>query len=470
MLAALGVQLAARPGAGDAAMEDAAGRGARLVFDDPEPWHEPVDGATLLDAVAAFVAQRVALPPHAADVCALWLAHTYVFDVWPVTPYLLLSSPARACGKSTLLGVLAALARRSLAAMDCSPAALYRVVERFKPTVFLDEADSWLTTKREDGIVNLLNAGARVGGQAIRCVGESTAYDVAAFDVFCPKLLSGIAVPLPDATRSRCVVLRMERADAAQLAALLPFSEHDRPSAAPLAAQLVRWTTDTRDAGALAARPALPAGIVGRDADLWIPLVTLADAAGARWPAAARAAALAFMQAGARDEPRDVGELALRDVCAYCAANPAADGELVPSAELVQSLNGDPLKPWPTLGRQGLTAKKLADYLRRFGVHAEQRRIDGANVRGYPRAALHAAGERYGYSPSDALASAEDQPAPPYHVGHAGQPGQVGPSHGGRVPLVPVVPRVPYERDAQTVIPRPAARPEVLARFHSSAG
>ena len=453
-LRALAGQLASRPRDGS---EDG-GERERFTLATPEPWPDSVDGATVLDDVATFIAAHVVLPPHAADVCALWVAHAYVFDVWPVTPYLLVVSPTRACGKTTLVDVLAALAPRALSASDTTPAALFRLTEKWHPTLFLDEVDAWLTAKREDGLINLLNAGARAGGRAVRCVGEGASLDVAGFDVFCPKLLAGIVAPLPDATRSRTIALRLERATPAQLAALRPFSAHDAPTATPLSSRLARWTADARDAGSGLPRrvTALPDGISGRDADLWTPLVALADAAGGRWPAAARAAAVAFVGAAARDEVRDLAEAALRDAREYCGAHPAPLGTLVPSAGLLEWMKADELRPWATLGRDGLTAKRLGDYLRRFGVHATQGREDGEKIRGYSRAAILDAAARY--SPDALEHSAVDE-----NVGHAGQPGQAGQADAAAAPIdsapvphvsrVPHVPHVPFRGTEENVLP-----------------
>ncbi|GJG87436.1 hypothetical protein tb265_26170 [Gemmatimonadetes bacterium T265] len=457
---ALGAQLAERPrGAAPDAAGARPGAGSPITFDDPDPWPDAVDGAALLEDVAAFVAARVALPAGAADVCALWLAATYCPDVWAVASYLLVLSAARGCGKTTLLDVLHALARRAFSAADASPAALFRLIEKAHPTLFLDEIDAWLTAKREDGLVNLLNAGARQGGKAMRCAGEGAALDVAGFDVFGPKLLAGIAPQLPDATRSRCLALRLERADAAELDRLVPFSTRHRPQAAPLAARLGRWTADARDGapgatatGApLAEWPPMPPGLAGRDGEPWVPLFAVADAAGGRWPAAARAA-VGLLAGGGVGEVRDLDELLLAHVGDYLARYPGADGPadaggVVRLEPLREWLRADDWRPWATTpGRDGLTVHKLGRVLRdRWRVPTGQRRAergaDAEKVRGCDRAALAAVVARY--------------VAPPL-----GEAGQAGPSGSSRASGTVAPASAASEGDAGApVVPLVPARP-----------
>lgn len=446
-LCSIGMHLAARPrdGSGDDA---SAPKGFTLA--DPEPWPEPVDGAELLGEVAAFLSARVVLPPRAADVLALWLAHSYVFGVWPVTPYLRAISPIRACGKTLVLDIAGALAPRALNASDATPAAIFRVIEKWKPVLILDEIDSWLTGDRESGTVNLLNAGSRAGGRALRCTGEGASLDVTGFGVFCPKILAGITAAIPGATASRCIVLRLERATPEQLAELIPFSALDATTAAPLASRLARWTADALESGSLAQRVALPAGISGRDADLWAPLVSVADAAGSRWPEAARSAAIAFTGAAALDEPRDLAENALRDALDYCHAHPAVPGALVPSAALRDWLTADPLRPWQTLKRDGLSEKQLAAYLKRFGVNATRRRDGGEKVRGYPRAELLAAAARYC---PDLEIKHSSPPGEVAHVAHVAQIAGAEPLAGlAGGPHVPLVPHGPHTRGGENVL------------------
>src|SRR5262249_37718081 len=61
-------------------------QGKRVTLADVEPWPEPVNGADVLDAVAQRVGLYVVMPAGAADVCALWCAHTHCFKSFMHSP------------------------------------------------------------------------------------------------------------------------------------------------------------------------------------------------------------------------------------------------------------------------------------------------------------------------------------------------------------------------------------------------
>jgi hypothetical protein len=91
----------------------------------------------------------VVLPPGGAEAVTLWGLHTHALPAADVSPILAVTSPTKRCGKSTLLSLLAALVRRALAASNISPAAVFRAVQAYTPTLRADEADSFLASNEE---------------------------------------------------------------------------------------------------------------------------------------------------------------------------------------------------------------------------------------------------------------------------------------------------------------------------------
>ena len=73
----------------------------------PEPWPDPVEGHALLDEIKSLLTRYVVLPNWAAETISLWIVHTYAFELRDVCTYLGIESPARRCGKNTLLTFLA---------------------------------------------------------------------------------------------------------------------------------------------------------------------------------------------------------------------------------------------------------------------------------------------------------------------------------------------------------------------------
>jgi len=78
-----------------------------------EPWGEPVDSATLLDAIEAMFRRYIVLPEGAAQALALWVLHAWTFDAGDISPFLVLISPTKRCGKTNTLIVLLYLTPRS---------------------------------------------------------------------------------------------------------------------------------------------------------------------------------------------------------------------------------------------------------------------------------------------------------------------------------------------------------------------
>ncbi len=56
------------------------------LFSDPDPWPDPVDGAAILDALAASFTRYVVLPDGAAEALALWVVFAHAHDAAYVSP------------------------------------------------------------------------------------------------------------------------------------------------------------------------------------------------------------------------------------------------------------------------------------------------------------------------------------------------------------------------------------------------
>jgi putative DNA primase/helicase len=124
-----------------------------------EPWAEPVNGAELLEELAGLVRRYVVMGSHGPETIALWVVHTYGFQLRDVTTYIGIESPQKRCGKTTLLTVLNELVKRPVVASNISSPAFFRVIEEKQPTLMIDEADTVL--HRNDELRGILNAGYR---------------------------------------------------------------------------------------------------------------------------------------------------------------------------------------------------------------------------------------------------------------------------------------------------------------------
>jgi putative DNA primase/helicase len=91
-----------------------------------EPWPEAVSGDRLLNDLATVFSRYVILPKHAADALALWVVHAWAFDAWDISPFMVLVSPDKRCGKTPILIILQFLTPRSEFASNISAAAVFR--------------------------------------------------------------------------------------------------------------------------------------------------------------------------------------------------------------------------------------------------------------------------------------------------------------------------------------------------------
>ena len=246
-------------------------QGKPITLPEPEPWGETVDGAALLDAIAKALRAHVALSDTARDAVTLWILHCYLFDRFLVTPRLCVTSPVPECGKSTLLGIVGRLVPRALSTDNVTPAAIFRVVEAHRPTLLVDEADSFLTGQRpNEEMRGILNSGHRAGGAVLRVVGESL--EPRAFATFSPCAI-GLIGSLPATLHSRSVLIELKRRLPGE--EIAEFRSERAGHLDVLARQAARWTHDHGERIG-AADPKMPDGIVNRAADNWRPLLAIA--------------------------------------------------------------------------------------------------------------------------------------------------------------------------------------------------
>jgi putative DNA primase/helicase len=349
-------------------------QGHEVDLGDVEPWPEPVDGAAVLDAVSQTCAHYVALPPGAADALALWDAHTHCFDAFEHSPRLAITSPEKGCGKTTLRDVVAMLVPRPLPAESLTPAVLFRVVEKRKPTVLADEYDSWLGEAEE--LRGMLNAGHKRGGQALRCEGDD--HEVRAFNVFGPVVLCGIGA-LPGTLHDRSITIRLTRAKPGEVSTR--FDSRKTAAEQELCRKLARWTADNRERIATS-DPALPSGAFNRLADNWRPLFAVAEVAGGNWPTRA-AKAFGALTATEDLDGQGIGTMLLADIAAIFAST---GEDRLQSAKLAEALAAMEGRPWPEWSKppKPISANQIARQLRRFSVSPRTIKLpNGDTAKGY---------------------------------------------------------------------------------------
>lgn len=339
---------------------------------------------TLAEDVAAFLRRFVVMDDDKLLVAALWVVHTHAYQAVPQTPYLSITSPERQCGKSTLLELLELLVARPWSCILPSEAVAFRKVSQSFPTLLLDEVDAIFNDKsgdRYEGLRAMLNAGNRNGATVPRCAGPS--HEVVDFLVYCPKAIAGIG-KLPDTVADRSVPIRLERKTRADDVERFRLRKVEG-EAAGLKARIEAWAAENIDALA-DAEPELPEALSDRQQDGTEPLIAIADLMGIG--ERARAAVVALCTADRADTDERAGVALLRDLKTVFDAHPDAPAGF--SESLLTGLAELPESRWTVL-----TARGMASLLGPFGVHPQRIRIDEHQRRGYLRAELQPAWERY---------------------------------------------------------------------------
>src|SRR6516165_9571984 len=129
-----------------------------------------------------------------------------MLDCFLISPRLAVLSPVKRCGKTTLLDVLARLVLHPQAAANITAAVTFRLIEKHRPTLLVDEADSFLRDNEE--LRGNLNAGHRRGGTVLRSVGDE--HEPRAFSVYGAVAIALIG-SLPDTLVDRSIAVNLVR-------------------------------------------------------------------------------------------------------------------------------------------------------------------------------------------------------------------------------------------------------------------
>jgi putative DNA primase/helicase len=348
-------------------------QGNAVDFVDVEPYETPVSGEQVLDEVAATFSRYVVLPTCAADVLALWVTLTHCAEAFEHVARLNCCSPDKQCGKTTTLDVTACFVARPLRAENITTAVLFRLVEKYKPTLLLDEVDTYLEKNEE--LRGCLNAGHKRGGKAYRCEGQDNT--VRSFAVFAPAALAGIGA-LPGTLHDRSIVIKLARAKPGEISAR--FDSRQVHYETGLCRKLARWSADNFEK-LKNCDPQLPETAFNRLADNWRPLFAIAQVVGNAWPQRVHAAFVA-LTASADLDAQGIGTLLLSDIADIFTAEST---DKLPSSKLAESLAAIEGRPWAEWGkhRKPISTNQLANQLRRFGISPRGIRFGDETPRGY---------------------------------------------------------------------------------------
>jgi len=153
--------------------------------------------------------------------------------------------------------------------------------------------------------------------------------------------------------------------------------------------QCARFVMDHSDEIA-SAQPEIPSTLHDRAADIWEPLLALADLAGGEWPDLARQAAVSLSASAQENNP--IGSLLLDIYVAFAAAK----ADRLFTRDLLGSLNSSTGRPWAEMYRgKEITDRWLARQLRPYGVRTRTVWLGEKHAKGYFQADFTEVFRRY---------------------------------------------------------------------------
>ena len=367
-----------------------------------------IDGADLLDRILEFFTRFLDLPDHAAVSMALWAGHTHLM-VSDTTPRLAFISAEPACGKTLAMRLMTLLCPRSLGPISGTAASLIRALDvpKRRPTYFLDALQKkfGLKAKGDEDLSDFIERGHQADGFILRSEQVNKEWYNVKKNVFAAMALAVTGNILPEAILSMSVPIRMRKRLPGKIVDSYRRRDHQHLGHA-LRDGLAAWVGQNRETAALY-RPILPEGITDRDADVWEPLIVVADLAGGHWPDLARQAAIASVDSAKVNDKPSLGVRLLVDI-RTCFSD---DKDRVPSGELVTKLLAIEDAPWRDLGfRKMLDQYVLAEMLREYGISPHSIRMpNGKTPKGYYRSDFEDAWERYLPQPESAATSATSE-------------------------------------------------------------
>jgi hypothetical protein len=190
----------------------------------------------LYNNVKAYISKHLDLVnPLGYDILTSFVFSTWLQEIFDFTAYLGFYG-REAVGKSRGLEVLQQLCFRSWLTTNLTTAVLFRLTEKFSPTLLLDESE-FLTAEDKKELIGLLNSGQRRGAFIARMKGEHSE-EVEFFNVYSPKAIAGTK-QLKRTTTSRMIIFTMTKS-------IRPIPRTiDKTEASKLRGQLLMWRFQT---------------------------------------------------------------------------------------------------------------------------------------------------------------------------------------------------------------------------------
>lgn len=371
-----------------------------LEGNTPTPEMGDVDRDLLMKDITNAIKTYVVISDHDALAVALWAINTWCYGCFDRCPLLLINAPERECGKTQLLKVVEKLVFRPIETANITLAALFRLINNHKPTLLIDEADTFMDGKNE--MVGVVNKGYERGGVVLRVESDGKQMHECAYLVHGPKALAGIMLErhLPDATMSRGIQIPLKRKTKDDIVKRLRSA--DPKVFESLRSRILRVVIEEKENLAKGWSD-MPDELSDRQQDNWECLLAIANCFGSEWYDKACSAAL--KNRNETSPPKSSSNQLLEDIREVLSNY---EGKYIPSAVLLEMLNDNDDMDWGHYNRgQPITARQISRHLGGYGIKPKTVRMKADfTPKGYEVRDFEDAFARY-------LPERADEPTPP---------------------------------------------------------
>jgi len=343
-----------------------------------DPWDDEIDGGALYNDIYAAIESFVEVEPEQIHAMSIWVLHTYFIrpaklpQIFQFSPLLFLTSPVRACGKSTLLRILSNLSHFGKIATNISDASLFRLVALKQPTLFLDEIDTYFQNRSE--IIGLLNSGFEISGTVLRQINGDygTTGD---FSTWGAKCIAGIGTQ-PDTLESRTLKIQLKRKSAGNIFSRVPEVLADSPNYfIDIKRRCIKFATENENQIFKSDRIFFDE-IDDRQNDCWSGLLRLA--AHIKELENVKKSAL-YLSKNSKPEDNESTEFLL-DVRDFIST---LNHDRFATEQLLEYLNTFDDKPYKHVRKGGMNGYDLSIKFKPYGIRSKQLKLNGRNIKGY---------------------------------------------------------------------------------------
>jgi len=338
-----------------------------------EPWPEAVCGREIAESIKDFIKRHIVLSDYQATVLTLWIFGSYCFDAFNVFPKLLITSPEKRCGKSMMMSVLNYFCDRSVLASSITPAGIFRIVDLWRPTLLIDEADTFL--KGYEELRGIINSGHRRDtAYIIRVEGDGNNRMPRQFSTWSPMAIAMIKNP-PDTILDRSVIIKLRRKMPSEKIERLGTDVFENVKTTRQ--KLKRWAIDNISTLKNTV-PEIPKSGNDRAIDNWGPLFAIARLLDSKWLQCIRDA---FLSLNEIENEECLTSMLLEDIKSIFQETGV---DKIHSGFLVSKLIRLEDRPWCEY-RNGdsMRTSDLSQLLKPFGIKAKQIWSGHQNRNGY---------------------------------------------------------------------------------------